>query len=82
MRFRQFFEDGMGALSMMRLMMFLVISTILVAFILENVAAAYVSIAHGYQLAIVDFAVQCVAVIALVLTGKVVQSSIAEREER
>jgi hypothetical protein len=80
MRFRQFFEDGTGALSMMRLVMFLVISVILIAFILENIASAYVAISRGYQPAIVDFAVQCVAVIALILTGKVVQSSIAERE--
>jgi hypothetical protein len=64
-KFLEFFTDG-TSLSMMRLTQFMVVAVILAIFIYRNIA--------GSPAAIIDFPPQCVALIAIVIAGKVIQS--------
>ena len=75
MNFLQFFKDGTGAFSMMRLTQFLVVAVILLVFIVVNVAVAIIESKKGIApTGIVDFPTQCVYMLGIVIGGKVLQS--------
>jgi uncharacterized membrane-anchored protein len=65
----QFFKDGTGQLSMMRLITFLVIVVILLVWLIVNI----ISVLKGGSV-ILDFQPQMVYIIGLVIVGKVGQS--------
>ena len=82
MKFMDFFKDGTGALSSMRLTQVLVVTVILVVFILANIAAFIVAIkARVAPSAILDFPVQAVLLICAVIGGKVAQGALVEKGE-
>lgn len=78
---KQFFQDSTGALSMMRLIQFLVVVAILLVFLSANLAMAINAIKHGTAVSIADFQPQMIWAIATVVIGKVVQSATGEKQE-
>lgn len=80
MDFSQFFKDGDGALSQMRLCVFMVVCAILVVFLSGNVTNMITALTNKATFTIVDFAPQMIWALGIVLTGKAVQSATAEKK--
>ena len=80
MKFSQFFQDGTGALSQMRLCMFLTIIVILSVFLFGNVINMITAIKSKSAFVIIDFAPQMMVALGIIIGGKVLQSSTAEKQ--
>jgi len=78
----QFFKDGDGQLSSMRLIQISVVATILFTFILANFAMVFNAIRlHTPVAGIIDFPVQSVWLIGTILAGKVAQGFFVEKKD-
>jgi len=75
----QFFKDGTGELSQMRLIMFWVVAVILGIFVLGNIAAMIHAVQAKEAFRFVDFAPQMIYALGLVIMGKVGQAALAEK---
>jgi nitrogen fixation/metabolism regulation signal transduction histidine kinase len=79
MKFSQFFQDGTGALSQMRLCMFLIVIAILSVFLFGNITNIMHAIRTKTAFIIVDFAPQMMIALGIVIGGKVFQSATGEK---
>ena len=71
---KQFFVDQTGALSMMRLVQFIVIMVVLVVFLGVNATGMLMAIKHGTPLVFTDFPPQSIWAMATVIAGKTIQA--------
>jgi hypothetical protein len=76
---KQFFVDGKGELSMMRLCQFIVVVTVVVVFITANVAMIIAAFKKGCSVEILDFKPQMIWALGVVIAGKAVQTIIGEK---
>jgi len=78
---KQFFVDGKGELSMMRLSQFLVVVCVLIVFIAANVTMMISALKHGTGVVIQDFQPQMIFALGVIIAGKVIQSATAEKNQ-
>jgi hypothetical protein len=76
----QFFKDGTGQLSSVRLIQFLIVVTVLSIFIVENICAIIIALKTSKFPVLIDFPIQSALLIAAVLGGKVAQTIFAETQ--
>lgn len=79
---KQFFQDGTGALSMMRLCQFLVVVVVLFVFLEANIVASVNAVITKTVAApIIDFREQMIFALLVIIGGKVAQTVFGEKQE-